>query len=148
MLSVARRRTIQALRWISLPLAALCVGGPVDSLVWVYRHYAGKTLTEAKVLSATLKSSGTKGMGAWYDVYASYPVGFHNENGNVSVSVSFRTLAAGDTLWLFVDPKTGEAEDDIRADSWVMLGIGILAATFFVLVNFRYGGKVLRRDAL
>ena len=147
MLTPARRRTITVLRWIALPLALLCLGGPIVSLIRTYQHYAGMTLTKATIISATLQVAGNKGMGSSYDAYVSYAVNGHTERSNVTLTISFRSLAAGDTVAVFVDPKTGEAEDDSRPDSWVMVALGALAAAFFVLVSFRYSGKILREDA-
>src|SRR5690242_1174062 len=126
MMSPARRRTAQVLRWFSLPLAVMALGGPLWSLASVYRHDAGKTVAEAKVLSARVTNGGSRGTGADYDLYVSYSVAGRAVRNNVRVN-SYRSLGAGDSIKLFVDPATGDAEDDIRLGAWMMLGWGALA---------------------
>jgi hypothetical protein len=144
MISSARRRAIQVIRWMSLPLAVFSLGGPLWSLASDYRHYAGMIPTAARVISATVSSAGTKDIGALYDSYVQYTVAGRIAHDNVTVSVSFRRLSAGDTIRLFVDPKTGRAEDSTLPDSWLLVAIGALASLFFVMVGFRYSGAVLR----
>jgi hypothetical protein len=143
----AQRRTTLVLRWASLPLAMLCLGGPLWSLASVSQHYEGKVITEARVLSATVRRAGAKGIGTSYDAYVRYTAGNRTLHSNISVTVSFRSLGPGDNIRLFVDPRTGSAEDDIRPDSWAMVAMGAVAAAFFVLVGFRYLGTVLGKDA-
>jgi hypothetical protein len=144
MISSARRQAIQVVRWISLPLAVFCLVGPLWALASDYRYYAGMIPTDARVISATLRAAGAKDIGALYDSYVQYTVAGHIAHDNVTVSVSFRRLSAGDTIRLFVDPKTGRAEDSTLPESWLFLAIGTLTSVFFVMVGFRYSGAVLR----
>jgi hypothetical protein len=144
MISSARRRAIQVVRWMSLPLAVFSLGGPLWSLASDYRHYAGMIPTAGRVISATVSSAGAKDIGAIYDSYVQYTVAGRIAHDNVIVSVSFRRLSAGDTVRLFVDPNTGRAEDSTLPDSWLLVAIGALASLFFVMLGFRYSGAVLR----
>ena len=144
MISSARRRALQVVRWMSLPLAIFSLGGPLWTLASDYRHYAGMIPTDAKVISATLSAVGNKGFGALYDSYVQYTVAGRIVHDNVTVSASFRRISAGDTIRLFVDPKTGRAEDSTLPDSWLLLVIGAMTFIFFIMVGFRYSGAVLR----
>jgi hypothetical protein len=129
---------------MSLPLAVFSLGGPLWSLASDCRHFAGMIPTDAKVISATVSSAGIKDMGVLYDSYVQYTVAGRIAHDNLTVSVSFRRLSAGDTVRLFVDPKTGRAEDSTLPDSCLLVAIGALASLFFVMVGFRYSGAVLR----
>jgi hypothetical protein len=139
-----RRRALLTIRWLSLPMALFCLGAPLWSLLEMYSHYDGMTLTDATVISATLASAGSKGMGAVYDVYARYPVNGRPVTANVSITVSLHSITPGDHIKIFVDPKTGYAQDDDRSDSWLMVAFGAAAAAFFALLAFPYSGKLLR----
>lgn len=144
MISPARRRAIQVVRWISPPLAVFCVAGPIWALVSDYRHHTGMIPVDAKVLSATLRAAGTKDIGTVYNSYVQYTVAGRIIHDNVTISVSLRRLSAGDTIRLFVDPKMGRAEDSTLPDSWALVALGGLASLFFVMIGFRYSGAVLR----
>jgi len=100
--------------------------------------------TAARVISATVSSAGTKDIAALYDSYVQYTFAGRIAHDNVTVSVSFRRLSAGDTIRLFVDPKTGRAEDSTLPDSWLLVAIGALASLLFVMIGFRHSGAVLR----
>lgn len=148
MISSTRSRAIQVVRWASLPLAVFCLGGPIWTLVSDYRHYAGMIPIDAKVISAKLRAAGTKDIGTLYDSYVQYAVAGHLVHDHVTISASLRRLSAGDTIRLFMDPKTGRAEDSTLPDSWAFVAIGCLASLFFVMVGFRYSGAILRGKPL
>jgi hypothetical protein len=142
MLSVARRRMLRAVRWISLPFAGLCLGAPLWSLVTDYKQYAGKSPIQAHVLSARISSPRSRGSSAGYEVEVRYLVGNHLVERRLEVT-TYRLLKVGDRIQIFVDQETGQAIDDGRFGSWVMVGWGILGTIFFVLAGFRYSGSLL-----
>lgn len=145
MLSAARRRMLCAVRWISLPLAVFCLGGPIWSLMTEYQRYSGKSRVQARVLSVRLSSSRSRGSPAGYEVEVSYPAGNRLVEGRLEV-YTYRLLKAGDTVGIFVDRATGEAIDDGRLGSWMMLGWGAAGTIFFLLAGFRCSGRLVRED--
>ena len=143
-LSPARRVFLHIFRWFALGIGVFAVVGPLQSMRGVYQHYSGRSLTQADILESTLRRSGTRGMGAEYDLYVRYRVGDRLVRHNVRVtSNAFRPPRRGGKIDLFVDPKSFEAEDDLRLDSWIMVILGAAAAA--VLVGGFVGiGKKLR----
>lgn len=142
-LSPARRTFLRIWRWVALGLAIVSLAGPLDSTFWLYRHYSGKVITPADILEARLAHAGSKGMGATYDLYVRYQAGGREIHHNVSVTASvFSTPKAGDKIDLFVDPKTFDAEDDIRTDSWIMVLLGAAAAAVLVAGFVGIGRKL------
>jgi hypothetical protein len=138
---------VRALRWMSLPFAAVCLGAPLWSLVTEYERYAGKSPVQAQVLSARISSPRSRGSPGGYEADIRYPVGNRLAESRLEVT-TYKLLKAGDTVQIFVDRKTGEAMDDGRFESLVMVGWGVVAAAFFVFAGFRYSGILLREDAL
>jgi hypothetical protein len=145
MLSVPRRRMLRVVHWISLPLALFCLGGPLWSLVTDYQRYVGKTPVQARVLSARVSSPRSHGSPANYEVEVRYPVDNHLFERRLEVT-TYGLLKASDTVQIFVDRQTGNAVDDGRFGSWVVVGWGILGAIFFVLAGFRYSGNLLQEQ--
>jgi hypothetical protein len=145
MLSVARRRMLRVVHWISLPFAVFCLGAPLWSLVTDYERYVGKSLVQAQVLSARISIPRSRGTPGGYEVGVRYPVGNHFVESRLIVT-AHKLLKVGDTVEIFVDRETGDAVDDGRFESWEMLGWGTVATTFFVLAGFRYSGKILREE--
>jgi hypothetical protein len=145
MLSVARRRMLHAVRWISLPLAVLCLGAPLWSLVTDYQRYAGKSLIQARVLSSRISAPRSRGSAGSYEIEAGYHVGGRLVENRLEVT-TYRLLKVGDTVGIFVDRKTGEVIDDGRFGSWEMVGWGMVGTVFFVLAGIRYAGKILAAD--
>jgi len=141
--SDARRRMLQVVHWFSLPFAVFCLGAPLWSLVMEYQRFDGKTLTSARVLSIRISSTHSRASPAGYEVDVRYPVGNHFAESHLLVT-TFRFLKVGDTVRIFLDPKTGNAIDDGRFGSWLMLGWGIAGSAFFVFAGFAGSGKVLR----
>lgn len=137
---------LHVVRWVSLPLAVFCFGAPLWSLKTDYRQYAGKSPVQAHVLSARVSSPRSHGSSADYEVEVSYPAGNRLVESRLNVS-TYKLLKAGDTVRIFANPVTGDAVDDGRFGSWLMVGWGALGAIFFVLGGFRYSGRVLRDEA-
>jgi hypothetical protein len=146
MLTAARRRVVLVLHWISLPLAAVCVGGPLWSVASEYHRYDGKQLTEATVLSERVSIPRSRGTQAGYDVEVRYQFGRQEKTDSLLV-MSYRLLKPGDKVNVYVDPKTGAATSDDRTLDWEMVAWGGLAAVFFLLVGFRYSGRALATDS-
>jgi len=134
----------KVIRWLSLPLAAVAIAAPLASLHSVYDHYAGKVLELAEVLESRVARARSRGSGATYDLYVRYRWAGRPVENNVRVT-SFRSIHRRDHVRLLIDPRTGDAEDDLRSESWIMVGWGALAATFFVIVGFVAMGRALRR---
>jgi len=132
----------RVVQWISLPIAMFCLGAPLWSLMTDYKQYAGKSLTQAQVLSVRISSGRSRGSPGLYDAEVRYRVGNHFDERRLDVS-TYKFLKPGDTVGIFVDQKTGDASDDLRLESWEMAGWGMLAAIFFVAA-FRVSGKLLR----
>jgi len=130
-------------RWVALGLAVVSIAGPLDSTLWVYRHYEGKVLTQADILQCRVNYSGNRGEST-YDLYVRYRTGGRTIRHNVTVSAYFLNRPrAGGKIDLFVDPKTFDAEDDIRTGSWIMVFLGAAAAAVLV-AGFVGIGRMLR----
>lgn len=114
-------------------------------MVTDYKRYVGKRPVEARVLSARISSPRSRGSSAGYELEVRYPVGNHLVESRLDVT-TYRLLKAGDTVRIFVDREAGNAIDDERFGSWVMVGWGILGTIFFVLAGFRYSGKLLQEE--
>jgi hypothetical protein len=135
---------LRVVRWISLPLAVLCLAAPLWSLVTDYKQYAGKSLIQALVLSSRISMPRSRGSAGGYEVEVRYDVGGHLVENHLEVT-TYRLLKAGDKVGIFVDRKTGDAIDDGRLGSWVMVGWGMSGTIFFVFA-FRYSGRILRQE--
>jgi hypothetical protein len=142
-LSATRRRTAIAIRWLSLPLAAFVTIAPLWSLRTDYQRAEHMILTPATVLDARVESAA-RTTTEW-EAYVRYSVHGESVENSVTVWTPF-DLDKGDTIKLLVDPVTGDAEDDVRVSSWLMVICGLIAAAFFVLVGFWQMGVMLRRD--
>ena len=141
-----RKKILIAIRWFSIPLAAFVAIAPVRSAIGMADRYSGKVQTVAVILESELRRAGTRGSGAEYDLYIRYPI----ENGRIvesNIRVMgdiFRSLRPGKKLTVFVDPKTHQAEDDLRLDSYFWSGLGALGAVVLFLLGFVATGRVLR----
>jgi hypothetical protein len=142
-LSAARRRTALAIRWLSIPLAAVVVIAPLWSLRWEYQRSADLIPTTATVLDARVTNAAR--VSSEWEIYARYPVRGKPVENSVRVWSNF-DLDKGDTITLLVDPATGDAEYDARGMAWLIAAFGAILAAFFVLAGFRAMGAMLRRD--
>jgi uncharacterized protein DUF3592 len=144
-LSPARKTTLRILRWLSLPLAAFVVAGAAWTTVKVYQQYSGKVLTQARIIDSTLTRAGKRGLGTEYNLYVEYRVGNRAVHNNIRVMVnSFRSMRPGNTIELFVDPETGQAQQDVRLAAWFGLLLAAAGATILVLICFVAAGRMLR----
>jgi hypothetical protein len=144
-LSPARRKVARVIRWLSLPLAAFVIAVPVMSMQALYREYAGKTLISADIVESELTRSGSRGMGAQYELYVRYKFGDHIVRNHLRVLVSsFSSPRAGGKIDLFVDPKTGGIQDDARSAAWFGVILGAVGGGLLILVGFVATGKMLR----
>lgn len=144
-LSPARKTTLRVLRWFSLPLAAFVIAASAWSILSVYRQYSGKVLTPSRIIESTLTRAGKRGLGTEYNLYVEYRVGNRAVHNNIRVMVnSFRSMSPGNTIELFVDPATGQAEQDVRLTSWFGLLLAVMGATLLVLICFVATGRMLR----
>ena len=142
-LPTGRRALAVATRWLSLPLAVLIALASICSLRSEYQRIDKLLPTAATVIEARVIS--TSRVTAEWEAYVRYPVRDRDVENSVRVWTLFE-LHKGDTITLLVDPATSDAQDDLRAWSWAMTGIGLLAALFMVAAGFIGVGRMLRRD--
>lgn len=131
------------MRWLSLPMAASIAIASLWLLRSEYRRTEYLIPTTATVLEARVVSASR--VTTEWEAYLRYPVRGGSVDNTVRVWTPF-DLDQGDTITVLVDPKTGDAEDDLRPMSWVMAICGLLAAAFMVLAGFGLMGAMLRRD--
>jgi uncharacterized protein DUF3592 len=138
-----RRTLAVAIRWLSLPLAVLIAVASICSLRSEYLRIDKLIPTKAIVIDARVVS--TSRVTTEWEAYVRYPVRGKDVENSVRVWALFE-LHNGDAITLLVDPATSDAQDDLRAWSWAMAGIGLLAALFMVAAGFIGMGRMLQRD--
>ena len=141
-----RRTKLIAIHWLSIPMAAFVIIAPVRSAVDLAGRYSRMFHTDALILESNLTRAGSRGIGAQFELYVRYPVedGRKVESTLTVMGDTFRSLRPETKIGVFVDPKTHRAEDDLRLDSYFMIGMGAAGGLLLFFVGFYATGRVLR----
>lgn len=144
LLPPGRRKLATVLRWVSLPLAAACLLGPLWLFWYVHQQDAGMVPVAAVVVESDHVGAGRR-FGFLYELRVSFTVNGHDHERRME-AWSIRGIDVGDPIQILVDPATAEIDDESTLPLWIVAVFGVLAALFFVTVTFVGTGRLLRMD--